>query len=256
MIRSVGLRNPTPSVWDFHPFDVDVTLGVWYDAHDLATITETDGRVSAWADQSGNGRHLTASGDARPWTGEDTTPAGGNCLTFDGEQRLVNTAYSNVTSNYQIVTVARFASASDPANASTILDGYDDDSRNTIYRGTIGDFSGQTVFGNGAGQAAWFTARDGWRVYTGRRSIGFPTQLQFLVNGSSVATGTPDFMVLFDGLSVGNVRGNPAPIAANAGHRGEIAFLAIWENIMGVTDQRNVLAWLSQRFGVYPFLPI
>lgn len=254
MIRSVGLRSKQ-SAWDFHPFDVAVALGCWFDAHDVGTITESGGRVSGWADQSGNARHLSASGDARPWTGEDTTPAGGNCLTFDGEQRLVNAAYENISSNYQVFTVARFASAADAVNASTILDGYADESRNTIYRGTTDDFPGQTVFGNGEGQASWFTARDQWRVYAARRSIGFPTQLQLLVNGAAVGTGTPDFLLMFDGLSVGNVRGNPTPIASNRGMTGEIAFLCIFENILGINDQRNMLAWLSNRFGVYPWAP-
>lgn len=41
-------------------------LHVWFDASDVSTITQAGGLVSQWSDKSGNGRHATAAGSARP----------------------------------------------------------------------------------------------------------------------------------------------------------------------------------------------
>lgn len=46
------------------------SLVAWYDASDAATITSSAGRVSQWADKSGNARHVTQSDSSlRPSTG-------------------------------------------------------------------------------------------------------------------------------------------------------------------------------------------
>lgn len=42
-------------------------LHMWYDADDRATVDETSGRVTEWRDKSGNGYHMKASADDRPW---------------------------------------------------------------------------------------------------------------------------------------------------------------------------------------------
>lgn len=51
---------------EFVPTDIP-SLAAWYDASDLDTIIITSSPlVDQWSDKSGNGRHLTSAGSARP----------------------------------------------------------------------------------------------------------------------------------------------------------------------------------------------
>ena len=63
-------------------------LDLWLDADDASTITESSGKVSSWADKSGNGNDATqATASKKPTTGSDTLN-GKNVLTFDGGDTL------------------------------------------------------------------------------------------------------------------------------------------------------------------------
>jgi len=62
----------------------------WYDASDVATLTENGGSVSGWADKSGNGQHLLQNAtDSQPATGTRTAGNGRKLLDFDGGDFLV-----------------------------------------------------------------------------------------------------------------------------------------------------------------------
>lgn len=75
----------------FTPPDI-AGLGFWYDASDLATITESGGAVSQWDDKSGNGRHLLqGTGSAQPTTGS-RTQNGLNVIDFDGASDFMDTS--------------------------------------------------------------------------------------------------------------------------------------------------------------------
>lgn len=73
-----------------------VGLAVWYDAADAATVTDAGaGAVSAWADKSGNLRHLTQATSAnRPKT-KTRWLNGLNVIDFDGSNdNLVSNAWT------------------------------------------------------------------------------------------------------------------------------------------------------------------
>lgn len=56
---------------------------LWLDASDASTLTTSSGVVNQWSDKSGNGRHATGTGTARPAvtaSGLDGKPV----ITFDG----------------------------------------------------------------------------------------------------------------------------------------------------------------------------
>ncbi|MGI9420409.1 MAG: hypothetical protein ACR2RA_21520, partial [Geminicoccaceae bacterium] len=67
-------------------------IGLWLDASDAATITESSGDVSDWDDKSPEGRDFTqATGTQQPTTG---TPNGRDGILFDGtDDRLVAAAF-------------------------------------------------------------------------------------------------------------------------------------------------------------------
>lgn len=79
--RKLQWRAGGDEAWS--PLDLD-DLVAWWDASDLATITESGGSVSQWDDKSGNGHHLVQeTGSAQPTTGA-RTQNGRNVLDFDG----------------------------------------------------------------------------------------------------------------------------------------------------------------------------
>lgn len=77
-----GSLKPLPSRMR-HKLPYTANLLAWYDASDLATITDAgSGAVSAWADKSGNGYTLTEATN-RPTTGT-RSQNGLNVVDFDG----------------------------------------------------------------------------------------------------------------------------------------------------------------------------
>lgn len=76
-----------------------ITTTLWLDAADSETITQTSGKISHWADKSGNERHVSQSSDAaRPVI----TAAGQNgmdVVTFDGGDLLATAANFPETGN-------------------------------------------------------------------------------------------------------------------------------------------------------------
>ena len=88
MTDTLGARSVTigPTSQVFTP-DLDGGLIAWYDAADTATITETSGAVTAWADKAGGGVLSQSSTLRRPVSG--TRQLGGlNVLDFDGGDTL------------------------------------------------------------------------------------------------------------------------------------------------------------------------
>lgn len=81
-------------------------LAAWFDASDAASITQSGGRVSRWADKSGNGYHATQSTEGmKPTTGANTINSL-NVLTFDGGDALVSGASMSLP-EVTIVAVSR-----------------------------------------------------------------------------------------------------------------------------------------------------
>ena len=75
------------------------TLGMWYDASDTSTITESSGNVSQWDDKSGNGFHLTqGTGSYQPQTGTHTVN-GLNVIRTQYQDRIENNAITYVFTN-------------------------------------------------------------------------------------------------------------------------------------------------------------
>ncbi|NNF90217.1 MAG: Ig-like domain-containing protein [Boseongicola sp.] len=70
--------------------DADGALIGWWDADDAATITETGGFASLWADRAGGANLAQSFGPEQPQTGNRTLN-GRNVLDFDGSRRMLAT---------------------------------------------------------------------------------------------------------------------------------------------------------------------
>lgn len=85
-----GSFQPLPSRMK-HKLPYRTNLIAWYDASDLATITDAgSGAVSAWADKSGSGYTLTEATN-RPTTGT-RSQNGLNVIDFDGTNDVLSSS--------------------------------------------------------------------------------------------------------------------------------------------------------------------
>lgn len=76
-----------------------ITTAIWLDAADSGTITLTDGKVSQWADKSGNSRHVAqATASSRPVV-TAAAQNGLDVVTFDGGDVLSTAANFPETGN-------------------------------------------------------------------------------------------------------------------------------------------------------------
>jgi hypothetical protein len=110
-----GLRDP------FSP--ADLPLSQWLDASDTATITDTAGAVSTWADKSPFGNDVTATGGAgtEPTTGTRTVN-GLNVIDFDGSNDFLEDIDWAAFSEGSPMTFFVVAQADSVASSQTLFD--------------------------------------------------------------------------------------------------------------------------------------
>lgn len=103
---SAGIGNA------FDPITDPQLLG-WWDASDAATITETTGQVSSWADKAGGGALVQANGPFQPSTGTRSLN-GLNVIDFDGTrymERIVALPASGDVAFHMVLAIDSVASA-------------------------------------------------------------------------------------------------------------------------------------------------
>lgn len=87
----------------FLPSDLP-DLALWLDADDASTLTLSGSVVDEWRDKSGNGRHFTGSGSARPAL-VSAAYNGRDAIQFDGVNDTMSLGSSGIGRNVGAVTV-------------------------------------------------------------------------------------------------------------------------------------------------------
>lgn len=238
--RSRDRSRPTQStVWTPRALP---DLAAWYRA-DLG-VTEVSGSVSAWADQSGNGRHVVQGVAARqPTFIASVSALGGRpALSFNGDDILV--------------TAAPFALP----RASTIMHVVGSIAlRGCIVEHRTGSSLGFYTFATGFNANSW-DANTIWdrqsppttwcqpnthNVTRYRHTISVPESwtngvLQSMTTGGThPAASSPSL-----DLSIG------ARIDLTTFHSGQIAEVAIWSRALSDDEIARLHAYLSARYGL------
>lgn len=105
----------------FAPDDI-ATISAWYDASDAATITDTGGSLTAWADKTANNFDLTP-GSSNPVTGS-STQNGRNVIDFttDYLQTAGNVQAIHATDGHFTAFAVAKATDATPTGGITTLD--------------------------------------------------------------------------------------------------------------------------------------
>lgn len=221
----------------------------WYDASDLASITESGGAVSQWNDKSGNGHHVSQSTAAQKPTTGTRTQNSLNVIDFQG----TNSGGSDDTLEVTGRTIA--------SQPGTVF---------LVAKGDGGHTNNQGFIDGGAPSSSsstrWVVYMDTpgalkWAVYAGSGPISSVAgvdnvahQFTAIVNGassslridgSSVASGNAGSNNLTNGIRFGSYQtGNP-----QGNLDGWIAEVIIYPSALGSTDRDAVEAYLKAKWG-------
>lgn len=227
---------------------------LWLDASDASSITATGGLVDQWSDKSGNGRHFTGTGAARPTTGT-RSQNGRNVLDFTGAQTLLgNEASKSIARNVGAITVLMAVAIDDAAANRQLLvisrSGSANQSRCGIAsvpgairlygRRTDADavvilqatatptsnrlFTGQVVY----------SSSDAYLYIDGLLSA---SSTSYLTDGSTSDTNS-------DSVSIGSGPTGDEPLD------GWIAEVIVYPSALSMTDRARVEAYLALKWGI------
>jgi hypothetical protein len=218
------------------PTDISGCVG-WYDASDAASITQSGGLVSQWNDKSGNNRHATASGGARP-----TLTAGGlngrSVVTFDGtdDQMLISSGFLQVP-NVTILSVFKYNSGQYGGIISSALQPADDSSpRLVIHNGSFRTWGYSTFSDTPQGTSP--------TLVTGRVQAGASSIFQSgLLAAAGAASGS---------LTTGSTQTAIGSYRTNTGNHlnGYIAEIVVFDSALSTSDRARVEAYLAAKWGV------
>lgn len=150
-------------------------LTAWYDA--TVGVSDTSGAVDTWADQSGNGYTMSASGAARPTTNSRTLNSL-NVIDFNGSDGAMRNASVSISqpSTFFVVVI------NDAASSNYVFDG-DNAGRQALGINLLGGSKWDIYAGTGVTSSSAATGNLNFTaLFNG-------TSSQFWLNGSSLGTG-------------------------------------------------------------------
>lgn len=204
--------------------DIGFVSGVLDTASLLSFVGAGDGFVTTWYDQSGNARNATqATATEQPKvvsSGVLVQDGSKPAISLDGDDRLQTAAFLGALSHP--VSFAVIASG-DSTHQEVLFDGRTQ--RWAMYRRETTVLLTLTTENTAFLSEA--SASDGSRkLVTG---VANTTSSVLRKNGSQIASGNAGTGTL-DGLTIGNLRGNPSPILGSYGLAGNLQELIVWNS--------------------------
>jgi len=191
------------------------------------TSTTVSDLVTAWADQSGNGRNATSN-----TYGTYSLIGGKSFITFNAYSNMaVPVIWDGVSFVGTIITVARFASS----NTGGIL--------------TQESESGNFVFGRGiASTNAFYITTDGVDVVTSSSVANNNTNY---VIGTTFNTSSASLYLNGTSVGTGTVSSNMGTFNTTIGDASSIAEMIVYNRVLTTPERQQVEAYLNQKYGIY-----
>lgn len=240
--------EPTYGLNNFDPRRID-TLVSWWDANDRDTITLNGGNVSEWRDKHG-AFHLTQATAANQPAYVVNAISGRSVVRWTNSintQRLINAGISVALPT--MFAVFRFvASPASTANGMIVFDRLESSSRYVLNWNNPND-NLQLDYGRDAGGTAVATTTFGrasvcvvaLQPRSGNHSIYLNGRI-----GTDATTGSSGL----NGISVGDLRGNPNPVTTTFNMRGDICELLVYNGTLSEGTIVAITRWLMNRWNV------
>jgi hypothetical protein len=176
--------------------------------------------VSQWNDASRSGWNVSQSDSAQRPVYKTTIQGGQPVVRLDGNDRLVTTSVST-TQTFSAITV--FQISSSDTNAAVIFDSYNN-TQCAFYRGQTNDSPNLFAIAAGSASRSVASSNTSWNVVSCQlsdsTSFGAFNGTKNTVSGAVGTNG-------LNGISVGDLRGNPNPLVGQYSLQGDIGLLAI-----------------------------
>jgi hypothetical protein len=202
-----------------------------YDTTSGGGLVAANGAVARWEDQSGNGYHVTQATGANQPLRRVAQKGGLDTLQFDNtNDRMINASISVSLPT----TVFAFGQTSE--DLAVFVDSYNNVSH-TLYRAAVSGDIGN-LFGMSSGNTAASIARDSeWGGLVGTNSA---TNGKTIERGRLTGSTASNATSALSGVSVGALRGNPAPIVSTYYLNGYAAEVAVWNSILSPSVRRRL----------------
>ena len=213
------------------------SLAFWYRA-DLGITLSGGSSVSAWADQSGNGRHVTqGTGAAQPTLTTNATLGGRSVLSFDGGDRLVSSAFdlSNTLSLFFVLGSVTSRGMIAEHGLGTHWYAYSTGNAAVFFLSHNTTQSPVTTWAQANQQGAVIYDRSAAPVIRGNRAVLTPTA----TSGSPPVAGNVNAA-----LAIGARTDGSLP------HNGQIAEVIGYNRAVDAAEIALVEAYLLRRYGV------
>lgn len=241
-----------PRATGFNPRSI-AGLRAWYDPTVTSSITLNSGNVSEWQDLSGNGFHLTqttaANQPAYVTSGINSKPAlqwpsasGSNTI------RLTNSSFT-MTRPYTVFAVIRTVNKLGAGvYQATVYDGFQSSLAALFFDGSpAASAPARTNFGTALLSPT--LSHPQTMIVTSTAESG-GNQGSIRIDGGSATSGTVGTNT-FDGLSVGQLRGNPSPLNTAYAFSGLIAELIFYgTSALSASAESSVRRYLGTKWGV------
>ena len=227
-------------------------LRAWYDASASSSITLNAGNVSQWNDLSGSGFHLTQSTAANQpayiTNGINSRPSlqwpsasGSNNI------RLTNSSFT-MTRPYTVFAVVRSTLKSGQGSyQATIYDAFQNNIAGLFFNNVSP--SVPILLNHGTQLSGASVTHPATFVVTSTAQSG-GNQGGVRVNGNAATSGTVGTNT-FDGLSVGQLRGNPSPINTSFAFSGQMAELLFYgTDALSSASESAVRSYLAAKWGI------
>jgi len=247
VLLTVVPEKPLFETRSFEPSQIN-GLKLWLDATDSSTLSASSNTVTQWSDQSGNGQHLTASGDPQTGTRSLNTK---NVVDFDGSGDYFESSSAYASGNNFSILMVAGIDAIDHVNDSlfSIRQTVDHPSFQMQTTGTSEYKFNFVTTGMGTSNTFSTTARHGPSIY--ELVFNDATDLlEAFIDGTSLGT-TP--------YTAPPHQGNKLVVFANRGRNafpdGFVAEMISTTSAHSTANRQNLEGYLAHKWGLSANLP-
>lgn len=221
---------------------------LWLDASDLSSVTTVGGNVSQWNDKSGNGNHVSQGTAGNRPAYQTSVVNGRNAIQFGGAStthRLFRSSFS--VSQPSVFTVFTVDSSYNTNNTAVIWDtGSGDRCVQVVDAGTLLAFRRTSDLSTQRAQVSGALATN--KTYVSA-CVSDSTGHQIWLNGTKGTDATAG-TAGFSGLSVGNLRGDPNPVASSFTHFGRICEIIVYATKRTDAQRASIESYLVSKWGI------
>lgn len=223
------------------------TLLLWLDASDTSTITEVGGKVSAWNDKSGNGRHATqgVAGDRGIRKVNRFAPGAIEFLAAEG---MTFSAIA-LTGGTTVFMVAYWTAPSPVSHTSIVLSSGNIATPGTDYVGAISDVSGDNAGSIAVADAGVTYAQSAWdSIPTGVHIFEF-----------AVVANNSDTKLVLDGTTLANtfLAGSSYSLSVSqmglqpsySSNANQLAEVLVYDGVLSAAERDDIRAQLRTKWG-------